>query len=121
MRADLVVMKYHYHHYYYRTLYALYPNGMVKWHQRGTAAIQGQPGLYQGGWSQEASLVTVGTSGSHVYSFYADSGKQLWSFTTEGWVVSTPVFAPQECTVFFASIDRHIYRVGRCHHHHDEL
>lgn len=62
---------------------------------------------------KQQKLLTVGTSGKHVYGLGLDTGRPVWSFLTDGWVVSSPVQGP-DCSIVFGSLDHHVYRIGNC-------
>ena len=67
--------------------------------------------------SDDAATVTggsmaVGTCGNEV-KMLGNDGAVLWRAATAGWVVGSAVRG-FDCDVFFCSLDRHAYRVGRC-------
>jgi outer membrane protein assembly factor BamB len=62
-----------------RRLYALGPDGSLRWSYKAATAIQSLPSV-----DARGGLVAVGTSGREVLGLDAQTGRRMWSFATDG-------------------------------------
>lgn len=85
--------------------------GKAVWDVGLGGAIQATPAL-----AKDDGSLAVGTC-SNSLVMLANDGSELWRHPTDGWVVGNAVRGP-DCDVFFCSLDKHAYRVGKCHKGH---
>ncbi|MBN1389425.1 MAG: PQQ-binding-like beta-propeller repeat protein [Candidatus Thermoplasmatota archaeon] len=68
---------------------------------------------YQGGSSPllAGGEVFIGSDDWHLYCFDSDTGEELWTFKTGGYVYSSPALHDER--IYFGSSDRSIYCIGK--------
>jgi outer membrane protein assembly factor BamB len=88
-------------------LYALYPNGSIKWCTHiGAGWVKSSPVIDQNGIIYCAAVI-----GSNVCAVYPN-GTIKWSFQTDGWVYSSPTIA-LDGTVYIGSNDCYLYSINQ--------
>jgi len=85
-----------------REIYAVYPNGTLKWeydipfHIESAAAID------------ENGILYVGTMQNYFYAIYSNNGTLKWKFSVGNWIASSPAIG-DDGTIYFGSEDDYIY------------
>ncbi|HHT9138949.1 MAG TPA: outer membrane protein assembly factor BamB family protein, partial [Candidatus Wunengus sp. YC60] len=90
---------------YDSNLYAINPNGTLKWKYKTGDTIESSPAVGTDG------VIYVGSNDNKVYAINSD-GTLDWSYSTSGDVVSSPAIGTNS-TVYVGSYDGNIYAITR--------
>lgn len=88
----------------YARLYAINPDGTLKWRHTGTGALVGGPAVGSDG------TVYIGSTNGNLYAI-DPSGEEKWVFETGLPVVTCPAIA-LDGTIYLGSYDGHFYAVN---------
>ena len=84
-------------------LYAIYPNGQLRWRYQTESLIRSSPSISDNG------IVYIGSGDQHLYAIYPN-GSLKWRYQTTGSVDSGPSIS-NDGTVYVGSNDQNLYAV----------
>ena len=85
-------------------IYAVYPNGTLKWEYDIPFWIESAPAIDENG------VLYVGNMEVHFYAIYTSNGTLKWELSVGNWVASSPAIGDDGC-IYFGSEDDYIYAV----------
>jgi outer membrane protein assembly factor BamB len=85
-------------------LYAINPDGTLKWKFKTKGAIIGTPII-------DSKTIYIGSLDKKLYAISAD-GTLKWKYETEGGILTSPSISPYSQTVYIVSNDRYLYAIN---------
>ena len=86
-------------------LYALNPNGTLKWRYQTNHVVYSSPAIGDDG------TVYCGSHDGYLYALYPNNGTLKWKFPTNNWIRTAPCIA-DDGTIYVVSLDNHLYAIN---------